>query len=438
MSRSFYITTYGCQMNEYDSERLAAFFTAMGYTQTDDPKYADYALLNTCSVREKPHHKVSSELGRLRLLRRKNPGLKIGVCGCVAQQDGEKLLKRYPQTDFVLGTDAIARIGEAVELVEKGEKVCFTEFEGGELKVPVFGRQAKHSAFVTIMKGCDNFCSYCIVPHVRGREKSRKLQEILDEVKFLADSGVKEITLLGQNVNSYGKNLDESINFTELLYKVHEIEGIKRIRFVTSHPKDFSDELIYAVRDLDKVCESLHLPLQAGSDAVLKSMNRKYTYGAYKDKVLKAKELIPSVALSSDFIVGFPGETDEDFRQTLKALEEIRYESLFAFAYSVRPETAAEKLADDVKASDKKMRLASLLDLQKKIGFELAKAYEGTATEVMVEGLSKRDGEAYTGRNRQNKVVNFTSDKTLSVGDIVNVKINEAKPNSLFGSRAED
>jgi tRNA-2-methylthio-N6-dimethylallyladenosine synthase len=425
-------------MNEYDSERLAAYFTAMGYTQADDPAHADYALLNTCSVREKPHHKVSSELGRLKLLRRKNPNLKIGVCGCVAQQDGEKLLKRYPQTDFVIGTDAIARIGEAIEMVEKGKKICFTDFEDGELKVPVFGREAKHNAFVTIMKGCDNFCSYCIVPHVRGREKSRHIQEILDEVKFVADSGVKEITLLGQNVNSYGKNLDENINFTELLYKVHETAGIERIRFVTSHPKDFSDDLIYAMRDLDKVCESLHLPLQAGSDSVLKSMNRKYTYETYKEKVLKAKELIPGLALSSDFIVGFPGETEDDFKETLKALEEIRYESLFAFAYSVRPKTAAEKLADDVKSSDKKMRLAQLLDLQKKIGFELSKAYEGTITEVMVEGESKRDDEAYSGRNRQNKIVNFTSDKSLAVGDIVKVKINEAKPNSLFGRLSED
>lgn len=438
MSRSFHISTYGCQMNEYDSERLASFFSAMGFTQADTPEEADYALLNTCSVREKPHHKVSSELGRLKKIRNKNPELKIGVCGCVAQQDGEALLKRYPQTDFVLGTDAIARIGEAVALVEKGEKVCFTEFTDGELKVPVFGRQTGCSAFVTIMKGCDNFCSYCIVPYVRGREKSRHAFEILDEISFLADKGVKEITLLGQNVNSYGKNLDENINFTELLYKVNNISGIERIRFVTSHPKDFSEELIYAMRDLDKVCESLHLPLQAGSSAVLKRMNRKYTYEKYRDKVLRAKELIPSLALSSDFIVGFPGESAEDFEMTLQAMEEIRYESLFAFAYSVRPGTKAEEFEDDVKAADKKMRLARLLDLQKKISAEISAGYEGTKVQVMTEGFSKRDGGVYTGRNRQNRVVNFTSKKVLSVGDITDVIINKAKPNSFFGEASED
>lgn len=425
-------------MNEYDSERLASFFIAMGFSQAPTPEEADYAMLNTCSVREKPHHKVSSELGRLKKMRRKNPELKIGVCGCVAQQDGQKLLKRYPQTDFVIGTDAIARIGEVVELVEKGQKVCFTDFLDGELKVPVFGREAKHSASITIMKGCDNFCTYCIVPYVRGREKSRDSNEIIDEIKFLADKGVKEVTLLGQNVNSYGKSLDESIDFPELLYKVNNISGIERIRFVTSHPKDFSEKLIFAMRDLDKVCQSLHLPLQAGSSSVLKRMNRKYTYEEYRDKVLMAKELIPGLAVSSDFITGFPGETAEDFEHTLKALEEVRYDTLFAFAYSVRPGTKAESFEDDVLAADKKMRLARLLDLQKKISTEISAAYEGTTVEVMTEGFSKRDGGVYTGRNRQNRVINFNSKKELNVGDIVNVFIKEAKPNSLFGETSED
>jgi tRNA-2-methylthio-N6-dimethylallyladenosine synthase len=425
-------------MNEYDSQRLASFFSALGYTQVSSPDEADYALINTCSVREKPQHKVASELGRLKKLRRKNPGLKIGVCGCVAQQEGENLIKNYPQTDFVLGTDAVSRIGEAVAAVEDGRKVCLTEFQDGELKVPVFGREAGPSAFVTIMKGCDNFCSYCIVPYVRGREKSRSLGEILDEIKYLTDKGVKEITLLGQNVNSYGKNLDESLNFPELLKRVNDIGAVRRIRFVTSHPKDFSGELIAAISGLDKVCESLHLPLQAGSSDVLRRMNRKYTYEQYKDKVLAAKEEIKGLALSSDFIVGFPGETEADFEKTLDALREIEYESLFAFNYSVRPGTSAEKFGDDVSLAVKKRRLASLLDLQRGISLKLGEKYVGTEVEVMVEGSSKRDETIYSGRIRQNRVINFTSGELLSVGDIVKVKVEEAKPNSLFGNASAE
>ncbi len=420
-------------MNEYDSERIGAFFTAMGFSQADSPEDADYCLINTCSVREKPQHKVGSELGRLKQLRGKNPELKIGVCGCVAQQEGENLIKSFPQTDFVLGTDAVGRLQEAVSLVEKGEKVCFTEMDSGELTLPGFERETGPSAFVTIMKGCDNFCSYCIVPYVRGREKSRDVSEILDEISYLTDKGAREITLLGQNVNSYGKNLEEKIDFPQLLTKVSEIEGVKRLRFVTSHPKDFSHELVEAVKDIDVVCESLHLPLQAGSDSVLKRMNRKYTYGEYRDKVLAAKEQIPGLALSSDFIVGFPGETDEDFRRTIDSLEEIRYDTLFAFNYSVRPGTGAERFEDDVPLSVKKMRLAELLDVQRRISMENSTRFEGESVEVMVEGASKRDAKHFTGRNRQNRVVNFKSDRDLKPGDFVMVYIDEAKPNSLHG-----
>ncbi|KAA0258100.1 tRNA (N6-isopentenyl adenosine(37)-C2)-methylthiotransferase MiaB [Deferribacter autotrophicus] len=432
-----YIRTFGCQMNEYDSERIASVFAERGYDLTDNIKEADFAVINTCSVREKPYHKVESELGRLKFMKRNKPNFKIAVCGCVAQQDGEKFLDRFDYVDLVFGTSAINRLHSLLDLVEQGERVCDVNEAEDELSIPVFAREKKVSAFVTIMKGCDNFCSYCIVPYVRGREKSRKPDEILDEVKYLVDNGVKEVTLLGQNVNSYGKNLDETITFAELLYKVHEINGLERLRFVTSHPKDFGDDLIFAIRDLPKICEYLHLPLQAGSSRILKLMNRKYSYEEYRDKVLKAKEMIPDLALSSDFIVGFPGETEDDFEMTLKALEEIRYESIFAFKYSPRPKTKASMWEDDVSEEEKSRRLDEVLKLQSKITEEINKSYVGKVQEILVEGVSKKDKNVFSGRNRQNKVVNILSNYKLNIGDIVTVEITEAKKNSLLGRVVE-
>lgn len=432
-----FIKTFGCQMNEYDSERIAAIFHERGYSLTDNLEEASFAVINTCSVREKPYHKVESELGRLKKFKKLNPDFKIAVCGCVAQQDGEKFLDRFDYVDLVFGTSAIDRLHSLIDLVEKGERICDTSEGDDELSIPVFGRGKKVSAFVTIMKGCDNFCSYCIVPYVRGREKSRKPSEILDEIKYLVDNGVKEVTLLGQNVNSYGKGLDEDINFPKLLYKVHDINGLERIRFVTSHPKDFDDELIFAIRDLPKVCEYLHLPLQAGSNKVLKMMNRKYTYEEYRDKVLKAKEMIPDLALSSDFIVGFPGETVEDFAETLKAIKEIRYESIFAFKYSPRPKTKASNFVDDVSDDEKSRRLNELLSIQSKITEEINKSYVGKVQEILVEGKSKKGENQFSGRNRQNKVVNILSNHKLNIGDIVTVEIVEAKKNSLLAKIVE-
>ncbi|BAI80852.1 tRNA-i(6)A37 thiotransferase enzyme [Deferribacter desulfuricans SSM1] len=432
-----FIKTFGCQMNEYDSERIAAIFQERGYSLTDNLEEASFAVINTCSVREKPYHKVESELGRLKKFKKLNPDFKIAVCGCVAQQDGEKFLDRFDYVDLVFGTSAIDRLHSLIDLVEKGERICDTSEGDDELSIPVFGRGKKVSAFVTIMKGCDNFCSYCIVPYVRGREKSRKPSEILDEIKYLVNNGVKEVTLLGQNVNSYGKGLDEDINFPKLLYKVHDINGLERIRFVTSHPKDFDDELIFAIRDLPKVCEYLHLPLQAGSNKVLKMMNRKYTYEEYRDKVLKAKEMIPDLALSSDFIVGFPGETVEDFAETLKAIKEIRYESIFAFKYSPRPKTKASNFVDDITDDEKSRRLNELLSIQSKITEEINKSYVGKVQEILVEGKSKKGENQFSGRNRQNKVVNILSNHKLNIGDIVTVEIVEAKKNSLLAKIVE-
>jgi len=424
-------------MNEYDSLRIASVFEKMGFAPAEEMDDGDYLIVNTCSVREKPQHKAESAIGRFRQIKKKRPEVRIGFCGCVAQQEGENLLKSNKDIDFVVGTDGLFRLEEVIAHVEAGERLSDTMVNDGELEIDIFDRKVDVSSFVTIMKGCNNFCSYCIVPYVRGREKSRGVQEILDEVKYLADNGAREITLLGQNVNSFGTTLDDSVSFADLLGKVSLIGDIKRIRFVTSHPKDFSDELIEVMRDNDKICEYLHLPLQSGSDSVLKKMNRKYTYEHYYERVMKAKEMIPDLALSSDFIVGFPGETDEDFQATMKALEEIKYDMIYAFNYSTRPGTKAENFEDDVPMNEKKMRLAKLLDLQKKIIADNSAAYKDKIVEVMVEGSAKKGYDQFSGRNRQNRVVNFTSDSILSPGEFVNVKITEPRPNSLLGIRVK-
>lgn len=435
--RKYFIHTMGCQMNEYDSLRIASILEKMGFAPAETMEEGDYLIVNTCSVREKPKHKADSSIGRFKQIKKKRPDVKIGFCGCVAQQDGEKILKHSRYIDFVVGTDGLDRMEEVIACVENGQRMCDTQVNDGSLTIGSFRRSVNVSSFVTIMKGCDNFCSYCIVPYVRGREKSRTVEEIMEEVQYLADNGAKEITLLGQNVNSYGKGLEISVSFPELIKRVSDIQGIRRVRFVTSHPKDFSDELIEMIKNNEKVCEYLHLPLQAGSDRVLKAMNRKYTYEKYRDMVLRAKAQIPDIALSSDFIVGFPGETEEDFECTLNALREIEYDTIFAFAYSVRPGTSAEKLADDVPEQVKKMRLAKVLDLQKEIIAKRSKAYEKTVVEVMVEGRGKRDENQFSGRNRQNKVVNFSSEKELNIGDFARVYITQARPNSLYGKAVE-
>lgn len=424
-------------MNEYDTEYIASVFLNFGFERTEIPDKANYIILNTCSVREKPEHKVFSELGKFGKLTR-NSNTKIGVCGCVAQQEGENIINKFDFVHFVIGTDAIYKLDKILEYVENGERVVDTDFYDGEYKIPYFEHTRNVVSYVSIMKGCNNFCSYCVVPYLRGREKSRDHRELLDEVKRLIDSGAKEITFIGQNVNSYGKSLDENVDFPKFLYMVNDINGLERIRFITSHPKDFSDELLYAMRDLEKVCEFLHLPLQSGSDEVLGLMKRCYTYEEYKKKLHKAKELIPEIAFSSDFIIGFPGESDNDFLNTINAVEELRFDSIFAFKYSPRAGTSAYKIEDNVSAYKKKERLDFILKTQSDITYGINKRYIGEKVEVMVEGMSKRDTDVYSGRNRQNKVVNFQSAISLNIGDIVDVLINDAKKNSLFGELKND
>lgn len=434
MMKKIYIRTFGCQMNEYDSERILSIFEEMGYEKTEDPSEADFAVINTCSVREKPKEKVNSEIGRLKKYKKENPEFKIAVAGCVAQEDGERLLNENKNVDLVIGTDGIPKLYEAISRVEKGERLAIADFSSDDFTVPIFNRNSYVSAFVTIMKGCDNFCSYCIVPYVRGREKSRHYKEIFDEVKFLVDNGVKEVTFLGQNVNSYGKTLDENINFTQFLYMATKINGLNRIRFVTSHPKDFDRDLVDLIASEEKICEYLHLPLQAGSNNILKRMNRGYTFEAYEEKILYAKEKIKGLALSSDFIVGFPDETEDDFEMTLNAINKIQYETVFAFKYSPRPGTVAAKLSDNISDIDKSLRLKKLIDIQQRITENLLKQQVGEIQEILVEGKSKKDENIYSGRNRKNRVVNFVSNISLDNGDLVKVKITQAKKNSLFGN----
>ena len=406
---SVYIKTYGCQMNKLDSELSIGFLLKRGYTFAEDENDADVILLNTCSVRDKAEHKVYSQLGSLRDQKEKNPGLILGVLGCMAQNEGDKIFKRMPHVNLVCGTRMFSKLPELLEGINGTNKRILAIGEDGEVNFDrlVTQRQNRYNAFVSIMRGCDNYCSYCIVPYVRGREFSRPDADIIDEVKSLADDGCKEVTLLGQNVNSYGKGLSGNVTLATLLRKLDSIEGIERIRFVTSHPKDMTKEIIEAVGELPKVCEYLHMPAQSGSDKILKKMRRQYTSAHYRELVEMAKSLAPDIKIASDFIVGFPGETEEDFEDTVNLMKDVRYQNCFIFKYSPRTGTAATEFPDDVGEETKKRRNHILLDLQKKISTEENRKMVGKSVEVLVEGTSKSDAGRLSGRTRQNQIVVF-------------------------------
>jgi tRNA-2-methylthio-N6-dimethylallyladenosine synthase len=342
--RSYKILTFGCQMNEHDTEKMSGLLCSEGFRQAETLEEADLVLINTCSIREKAEQKFYSELGKLRELKKENPALMIAVSGCIAQQEGAKILKKAPFVDLVFGNQNLKDLPGLITQRENGIRLASTAFaDGYEHSALPVSRVDGVSAFVNIMYGCDNFCSYCVVPYVRGRERSRKAEDIIDEIRGLVGKGCREVTLLGQNVNSYGKGLpdSDSCSFPELLEKVNGIDGLLRVRFVTSHPKDLSDELVEKMASLPKVCENIHLPLQSASDSVLKAMNRKYTFASYMEKLGKLRAAMPDISLSTDIIVGFPGETDEEYQLTYKALEDIGYDSIFSFKYSKRPNTAA-------------------------------------------------------------------------------------------------
>ena len=432
----YYIETWGCQMNEEDSEKLSGMLKRIGYTRTENKEEAGIILFNTCCVRENAENKVFGNLGALKKLKKKNPDLIIGICGCMMQQEGmaDKILKEFPYVNIVFGTHNAYKFPEYLNRV-RTEGVQIKEIFNKETDIveglPI-DRESSVKAFVTIMYGCNNFCTYCIVPYVRGRERSRKPEDILKEIRELVAQGYKEITLLGQNVNSYGKGLEEDVDFAKLLRMINEIEGLERVRFMTSHPKDLTVDVIMAIKECDKLCEQIHLPVQSGSNSILKKMNRHYTREYYIDLVKKIKEEIPGVTLTTDIIVGFPGETEEDFQETLELVKEVGYSSAFTFIYSRRNNTPADMMLNQVSEEDKHHRFNRLVAAVNERVIAQNKAEEGNILEVLVEGNSKNDAEKLTGRTRTGRLVNFTGEG-INAGDIVNVKITRAQNFSLIG-----
>jgi len=445
INKNIFIQTIGCQMNVYDSDQMFRLLRPMGYKKTSSIKEADLILVNTCAIREKAEQKVFSFLGRLLKYKNKNPHLIIAVGGCVAQQEGNKIRQRAPFVDLVFGTHAFCKLPEMIASLESAknddfgitdidfvENIDDLEFESSFF--PITGI----SDFVTIMRGCDNYCSYCVVPYVRGREMSRKPEIILQEIKEKVDRGIREIILLGQNVNSYGKK-EGLCSFSQLLYKINEIKGLKRIRFTTSHPKDLSKELIIAFGEIDKLCNHIHLPVQSGSDKILKKMNRKYTRKDYSDKLNSLRKVCPDIAITSDFIVGFPGENEEDFQETLSLIKEIEYDSLFAFQYSDRPVAISSKFLPKVDEEIKNKRLNQLLEFQASISENKSKKFLGTIQKVLVEGISKKGEQQWTGRASNNRIVNFTSPEPVNNlrGQELDVEIIGVCAHSLKGISQE-
>ncbi len=439
MRSQFYLETFGCQMNVVDSEQIVDLLEKTGYVRVDAPEAADLILLNTCSVREKAERKVYGHLGRFKPLKTANARLIIGVGGCVAQQEGERLLEKLPFVDLVFGTHNVHKLPEMVRCVSERQDRClevdFLDDGTRQNLFPTSGSRSKVASFVTIMQGCDNFCSYCIVPHVRGREVSRDSREIVKEIADLANRGVREVTLLGQNVNSYGLKEPGEISFAELLRRVHQVPGIERIRFTTSHPKDLSDELIDCFAELPKLCKHLHLPVQSGSDRILALMNRGYTRAKYLASVERLKAVCPEIRLTSDVIVGFPGETEDDFAQTLELMERVRYADVYTFLYSKRTGTSAAELADEIPAAARQERFDRMLAMQQEIGLQIWEADLGRVLPVLVEGESRQgDGQLF-GRTTWNRIINFSGAAAL-IGQTVPVRVIRSFKNSQLGELA--
>lgn len=432
-AKRFFIETWGCQMNAHDSEKLAGSLRQMGLSPTGSDTDADVVILNTCSVREKAQEKVFARL-RDFTGQKKHRSLVVGVAGCVAQQEGDGIFERSPQVDFVLGTQSLVQLPEVIAtVVGNGSRVVETGRHPENLDIPPeqIERVPGVKAYVTIMEGCDNFCTFCIVPFTRGRERCRTIEHIVREVQALADASYREVQLLGQNVNSF-RDPTTGQSFEELLDAVDAVEGIQRVRFTSPHPKDFGRALMERFRDLDKLCPHMHLPAQSGSTAVLERMNRGYTRDDLLRKVELARELVPGLALSTDLIVGFPGETDRDFEDTLSLVQEIGFDSIYSFKYSERPFThAARTQPDDVPEPVKGERLARLQTFQKAIQTRKNAGYVGSDVEVLVEGRSRKVAEELSGRTPENRVVNFVGKS--EPGCIIPIRITRYGPNSLFG-----
>lgn len=435
-AKRLFVRTFGCQMNRYDSERLVEILGGGQYVVVEDYRRADLIFINTCTVRDKAEQKAFSYLGRLKTLKRNRPELVVALGGCVAQQYGEELLVRWPHLDLVVGTHSISKVPAMLARYEAtGERQAWVNFSydfGDEQDGRLQPWKPEVSAYVTIMRGCDNFCTYCIVPMVRGRERSRSSTEIVREVQSLVDCGVREVTLLGQNVNSYGQGVSGEVNFAGLLQRVAQVKGLSRVRFTTSHPKDLSSTLMRCFSELPPLCPHIHLPVQSGSDYILQRMNRGYTRDHYLRLVKELREIREDVAVSSDMIVGFPGEKEEDFQLSLRLLEEVRFDGLFSFKYSDRPQTAARLLDGKVEEEVKLERLQRLQELQERITLEKNEAQVGQTCLALVEGPSQIGGSQLSGRTPQNRVVNFKGSPHL-VGEEIPILITVAHAHSLEG-----
>lgn len=438
-SKTFYLETFGCQMNQVDSEWMTCLLGQIGYQPVASPEQADLILLNTCSVRDRAERKVYGHLGRCKPLKDRNPALILAVGGCVAQQEGEQLLRKVPYLDIVFGTHNVHRLPQLVQAVEqRRRRCCETAQYPGEARLEQFPRRlpaAGVTRFVTIMQGCDNFCSYCVVPYVRGREVSRRSAAVVAEVRELVAQGVREVTLLGQNVNSYGRKGCPDISFAELLEQVHAIAGLRRLRFTSSHPKDLSVELMDCFARLERLCPHLHLAVQSGSDRVLQAMGRGYSRQQYIELVAQLRQHCPQIRLTTDLIVGFPGETAADFAQTLDLVEQVRFADAFTFLYSPRPQIRALQLPDPVPAAEKQRWFDALLRQQKAISSAIWQQDVGRTQLVLVEGASKRGAGQLFGRTPWNRIVNFTGPAAL-VGQEVAVRIDRSLNNSHLGRLA--
>ncbi len=433
--KKFFLKTYGCQMNEHDSENIEALLVSLGFTKVSDYNDADLVLLNTCSIRENAHNKAFGMLGRLKHLKSEKRDLLIGLCGCMAQEASvvEEILRDYKFVNFVFGTHNLYQLPNIIDkaIEENKQQIEVFSREGDLVEgLPVI-RANNYKAYVNIIYGCDKFCTYCIVPYTRGRERSRKKEDIIEEVKALIDDGYKEVTLLGQNVNAYGKDLYDDYNLGDLLEEI-ALMDIPRVRFMTSHPWDFTDKMIEVIGKYPNIMPSVHLPVQSGSSRILKLMGRRYTKESYLELFHKIKKTVPGVSISTDIIVGFPGESETDFLETMSLVEECKYDNAFTFIFSEREGTPACRLEDNTPLSEKEERLQRLNAVVNKYFLENNKKLEGTVLKVLVEGISEKK-DMYYGYSETNKLINFTSDREITAGDIVEVKITSAKTWSLDG-----
>ena len=440
--KKLFVETHGCQMNEYDSARMADLLNAShGLEQTDSADEADVLLLNTCSIREKAQEKVFHQLGRWKHLKQRNPDLIIGVGGCVASQEGAEIGKRAPYVDLIFGPQTLHRLPEMIDDRRGGEPVVvdvsFPEIEKFD-RLPEPSVEGP-TAFVSIMEGCSKYCTFCVVPYTRGEEVSRPVDDVIAEIASLADRGVKEVNLLGQNVNAYRGNnhLGEIVDFADLLHLVNLVPGIERIRYTTSHPVEFSDAIVACYAEIPALVDHLHLPVQSGSDRILMAMKRGHTALEYKATIRALRRVRPNMSLSSDFIIGFPGETEADFAATMKLIEEIGFDTSFSFIYSARPGTPAAELADEVPESVKKQRLHILQARIAQQAQQISEAMVGTTQRILVTGYAKRDPGQLSGRTENNRVVNFSSQNTDLIGEFTEVEITAAYTNSLLGRLSE-